>query len=651
MTPTPDDDEIQEGAATREGASSRSPTGPIEAESPAVERVDASDATPFASEQIGSASAPPALRADAAELIAIVDAGTVAEPIGPLASTEPPVDAPLAVAGGDAAAAEVIPEVAPAAARIAPVVVKTRTGPVALEAQPPAPIVERPAPVAIRPAIEAPAAVVVPKPARLASLDIFRGITIAMMVLVNNEGVGHAYAALDHAEWHGWTPTDLVFPFFLFIVGVATPFSLGKRAALDGTTRGALLGRIWLRALSLLLLGWLLSGAYAPLGFHDAPADGYLFTKCFRAIGMPFALLSIFALLVPWWPRRVATLLPIVIAVLLLTYCIAMHFVRANAIAHQWDPGTFGGGLANPDRLRIPGVLQRIGVCYGVAASIALLAGRKTAWLAIVVLFTAYSWLMLAGKMPDQKVVGSLTPEDNFSHHLDVFVFERSHVDAATGKTIVTQKHTWRDYADNEGIVSTLPAIGTALIGVLVGWWLRRGDLSAAERCAGLLARGVVVTCVGALLGWWLMPINKNLWTPSFSVFTAGLAMLGLGSIFWIADVRQRRWWAWPFKVMGMNAIAAFVASSLVSRINGLIEFRAYNPLKHAFTQTTGVGWLKNPAADGVGRASDWMHVHAAWAPTLNTPQNTSLAGALSFVCVIFALMFVLYVCRIFVKV
>src|SRR5947207_4986685 len=96
------------------------------------------------------------------------------------------------------------------------------------------------------------------KPQRLVSLDIFRGITIAAMMLVNNPGKGQAFGPLEHADWHGWTPTDLIFPFFLFIVGVAIPFSLARRRADTEATRGSLLAGIWMRALSIFMLGALL---------------------------------------------------------------------------------------------------------------------------------------------------------------------------------------------------------------------------------------------------------------------------------------------------------------------------------------------------------------------------------------------------------
>src|SRR3954469_12884365 len=150
-----------------------------------------------------------------------------------------------------------------------------------------------------------------PKSSRLASLDVFRGITIAAMILVNNQP-DPKYWPLEHVDWHGWTPTDLIFPFFLFIVGVATPFSLGKRAA--GESRSGVLAHIWARALSLFVLGELLTGLpYS--GMSAAPA-GYSWITSMRIVLAGFSLLGIVLLLVPWKSKRTALVLPALLFVL-----------------------------------------------------------------------------------------------------------------------------------------------------------------------------------------------------------------------------------------------------------------------------------------------------------------------------------------------
>src|SRR5450432_1806446 len=214
-------------------------------------------------------------------------------------------------------------------------------------------------------------------PKRMAALDVFRGATIAFMVLVNNPG-GPTYAPLDHAPWNGWTPTDLVFPFFLFIVGVAIPFSQSKRLA--NASRKSALVRIWLRALSLFMLGILIHsmpGRWQPL------PSGFYTLKILHFIGYVFVYGAILALLIPWkWPRVTTWLAPLV-AVIFFLLVIANYFALRHA--RLWLPENFvlGGGIFQPQRLRIPGVLQRIGICYGVAATISLFAGWRT------ILFTA----------------------------------------------------------------------------------------------------------------------------------------------------------------------------------------------------------------------------------------------------------------------
>src|SRR5262245_3495294 len=459
------------------------------------------------------------------------------------------------------------------------------------------------------------------KPARLVSLDVFRGITIAAMLLVNNPG-GPSYDPLEHASWHGWTMTDLIFPFFLFIVGVAIPFSFAKRAS-DEQPRRSLLGHIWLRALTIFMIGQLLQGspgfgnplpdetptlrmlrlcgyaliAVGILGFmtmlrwqqvsvgvfaafsvgvlllamataNGSVPPGYKTLKTMRIVCCVFAYASILALLIPWPWKRVSFWIPIGVCVWFYALLIAMHYVNQNAIANGLSSDfRFGGGMFNPLRLRIPGVLQRIGICYGVAATIALYTGWKMALASILLLCSAYSALMLGVRLPDH-VTGSLSERDNVARRLDEYVFDK-YTTGTDARRQTVYRHTYNQYPDNEGILSTLPAIATTLIGVMVGLWLR-ANRTAADKCVALLAMGVVVTLVGQLLDWWLMPINKNLWTPSFAVFTAGLGMLTLGTVYWVVDMKGWMRWALPFVIFGMNSIMAFVFQSWVPRFAGL---------------------------------------------------------------------------------
>jgi predicted acyltransferase len=501
------------------------------------------------------------------------------------------------------------------------------------------------------------------KAQRLVSLDVFRGATIAAMLLVNNEGLGKAYAPLEHSDWNGWTPTDLIFPFFLFIVGVAIPFAFSKRSQTE--SRGQMFGHIWSRALSLFLLGALLAGwPYHP---GDLLPAGFTLLKSARialwvVMGMGFV-----ALLFPWRSRKLSLLLPPIVGVLLLAVGWLVHYANLRALNGGLSASfNFGNGLFHPSHFRIPGVLQRIGICYGIAASIALLAGWRTILLSIIVLFAGYSALMFNAPYHDadpayNHVVGSLTKEDNFARKIDERVFDRYQRNAdgtyakdAHGDRIFLAQHTYPPYPDNEGLVSTLPAIGSVLIGILIGLFLRRRDRTNVEKCAGLLAQGVFVTVLGVLLSWWLMPINKILWTPSFSVFTAGLGCLVLGAAFWLIDVKGRRAWALPFKIYGMNAIAAYVFSGIIVRF--LLMLKMPDPATMGLPlsmqkQITLWTFCQRQVADAVHHAGVWWAHTLPHLPPLDTPGNTSLAFSLAFVIAILLLMSVLYVFKIFLKV
>jgi predicted acyltransferase len=302
--------------------------------------------------------------------------------------------------------------------------------------------------------------------ARLQSLDVFRGGTIAAMIMVNNNGSAAAYHQLKHAAWHGWTFTDLVFPFFLWIVGASITFSFARRVEC-GHERGTLLMHIARRSALIFLIGLFLNG-------------------------FPYFNLS---------------------------------------------------------TIRIPGVLQRIAICYLIAATIFLFTKTRGRILWTAGLLASYWMLMMTG--------GDLTVENNFARYVDG-LFLSGHM--------YSQTRTW----DPEGIVSTLPAIANTLFGIFCGEILRL-KLTAEQKTAWLFLTGNCLLLGGLLLSTW-MPINKMIWTTSYAVFTSGLAFVVFAGTYWLVDVQRWNRFARPFAIYGMNALAVYVLSGLFARILGLIR-------------------------------------------------------------------------------
>ena len=304
---------------------------------------------------------------------------------------------------------------------------------------------------------------------RLVSLDAFRGAVIALMVIVNNAGSERdAFGPLLHAEWNGWTITDVVFPSFLWIVGVAITLSLGKRLT--------------------------------------APKS-----RIILQVGRRAAILFFLGLLVYAFP----------------------HF--------------------NLETQRILGVLQRIAICYFIASLIFLYTSVRGQILWIFGLMAVY-WMLMAWVPVPGYGAGRLDVEGNFAHYIDRLVL---------GHHNYRHTVTW----DPEGIVSTLPAIATALLGVLAGQILRSGE-SLVERTLRLFVVGNLLLAAGAICDIWL-PINKKLWTDSFALFMAGLDFVGLATFIYIMDLRGWTKAAGPAVILGMNAIAIYLASEFLAEFLG----------------------------------------------------------------------------------
>jgi len=330
---------------------------------------------------------------------------------------------------------------------------------------------------------------------RLVSLDAFRGFTIAAMVLVNNPGDwGHLYGPLEHARWNGWTFTDCIFPFFLFIGGVAMALSLGRLAA-AGADRPRLLAKLAKRALLIFLIGFLLNF-------------------------MPYF---------------------------------------------------------NIDKVRIPGVLQRIALCTLLAAPIVVYCGWRAQLAIIAGVLALYSVLMLYVPVPGIGA-GVLEPGQDFGAWVDRTLL---------GNHLWVQSKTW----DPEGIVSTLPALCSQLFGVLAGRWLA-SSVDRTRQVVGLVVAGIACVAIGMFLDIILMPINKSLWTPSYCFLMTGLACLAFSAFYWPLDVspssRVRTLaarWTLPFVIYGMNALFIFAFSGFVAKMLGYVKFAQPDGSPHTLGQ------------------------------------------------------------------
>jgi predicted acyltransferase len=365
---------------------------------------------------------------------------------------------------------------------------------------------------------------------RLLALDVFRGMTVAAMLLVNNPGSWDAiYPPLAHAAWHGWTPTDLIFPFFLFIVGVTTHLSREARRE-RGDDEGALLRQVLRRATLIVLCGLLL---------HAFP-----FT--------PFTQFT---------------------------------------------------------EIRVPGVLQRIGVAYLFGA---LLTQRTTLMQQAAILgalLCGYWFAMTLLPVPGQAGIGA--------DWLD----EPGRTLAAWVDRALLDGHLWRQSRtwDPEGVLATVPAIGTVMLGVLTGRWLGT-TRPLHERLSGLFAAGALATMLGLVWNW-SFPINKALWTSSYVLFTAGVAATVLATLLWITDAQGVTRWTRFFVIYGTNPLVTFVGSGMMARAIGSLLQVHYGgtevPLQEALYRGLFAGWLE--------------------------PRNASLAYAVCFVLVWFAILAILH--------
>jgi predicted acyltransferase len=357
---------------------------------------------------------------------------------------------------------------------------------------------------------------------RLVSLDAFRGAVMAFMILVNTPGDGrHVYWPLEHAEWHGWTPTDVVFPSFVWIVGLAMTLALGRRLA-HGDSRAHLFGKAARRAAILFVMG------------------------------------------------------------------VAVYVYPNFDLSTQ----------------RILGVLQRIAICYLVTSAIFLTTKLRGQIVWIVSLMAVY-WLLMAFAPVPGYGAGRLDVEGNFAHYVDRIV-------------LGSHNYIWTKTWDPEGIVSTLPAIATCLLGLIAGH-IVGSQRSLGERAMRLLGIGAVLLAAGLICNIWL-PINKKLWTDSFTLFMAGLDFVMFAGFLWLVDGLGWRRVVKPLVIMGSNAIAIYLASEFLDE---------------------GLGWIHWTGAAGKISLRAWIYRHMF--AGLGGPYNASLIYAIAYVLVLYLAAWGLY--------
>jgi predicted acyltransferase len=371
---------------------------------------------------------------------------------------------------------------------------------------------------------------------RLTSVDVFRGLMVAGMILVDNPGSDDlAYSPIKHAQWNGWTPADFIFPSFVFLVGVSMAFSFPSRME-RGESRSRIFQHVIWRTLILIAVG--------------------LFVN-----GMPF-------------------------------------------VGIDWHA------------YRIYGVTQRIALCYLAAAILLLWSNWRVQLLVLISCLVGYWAIMRFVPVPGlgipERDIPFMDPERNIVAWLD---------------RKLLMGRLYNTVRDPEGLISTIPALGTVLSGVLTGQWLR-SKTDSRTKVLWMVCVGIAGLAAGLLWNRWF-PINKNLWTSSFVLLTGGFAAAFLGLLYWWLDVKNQKVWTMPALVFGMNAIAGFIADSIV-----------YGP-GYSFT-------TKGPN----GASMNWHEAAQAWLLSFGlAPANASLVYYIAAVLFCWALLWLLWRKRIFIKI
>ncbi|MGL2995159.1 acyltransferase family protein [Flavobacterium sp. TSSA_36] len=399
---------------------------------------------------------------------------------------------------------------------------------------------------------------------RLLSLDIFRGFTILLMTIVNNPGSWSAiYPPLEHAEWNGCTPTDLVFPFFIFIMGTAIPFAMPEK-----TWNASVFQKIVVRSIRIFCLGLFLN-FFSKIALFGLEGIALMVLRLGITFLVAYALLGNFSLKVKSG-----------LAFGLLALMLFLAF----------------SGIEAYREVRIPGVLQRIAIVYFFAALLYLKREYQKQILTACVLLLGYWAIMTLIPVPG---VGpaNLDKGSNLAAWLDNTLLNGHLWDVVK---------TW----DPEGILSTLPAIASGIIGMLIGQ-LFQLPISKIELVKKIAIYGLGLLLLGV---FWdiFFPINKSLWTSSYAVYTAGIASLCLIVLYYIIDVKRVDKWCQVFLFWGVNPMIVFFFSGIIPRVLSGIQIQ--NP--NLPTETLSI--------------QSYLYDFII-SPCFENPMNASLAYALSY--------------------
>ncbi len=363
---------------------------------------------------------------------------------------------------------------------------------------------------------------------RIISLDLLRGITIMMMVLVNNPGSwGNIFAPLEHAEWNGCTPTDLVFPFFIFILGAAVPLAIITKVLNQQTFL-----KILTRSLRIISLGLFLA-FYGKIEIFDLTGYPLLFSKLIITAIAAYILLGNFE-------QKIKLYL------VLALFSIFMFLAFSGIEAYR--------------EVRLPGVLQRIGVVYFFTSLIYLKTEIKGQIIAVAVLLLGYWATMTLIPVPDFRPA-NLDKGTNLAGWIDNFLLENH---------LWSFSKTW----DPEGILSTIPAIASGIIGLLLGQLLN-STLDKKDKVTKMFLIGLALIVLGLI---WnpFFPMNKSLWTSSFVLYTAGFASLFLAIFYYLIDVKGYKTWTTPILIWGVNPMIVFFLSGILPRV--ITSIKVSNP-------------------------------------------------------------------------